>query len=262
MDSGRTRTADSQAGVLTLLRHGESEWNRQGRFSGWADVDLSGRGRAEAERAGRLLARAGRPVDRCFTSMLRRAESTGSLVLRAMGQHDVPLERSWRLNERHYGDLQGLGVWSAVKRHGPFTVLRCRRGYRTRPPELHPDDPRSAERDPRYATEAGGDLPRAESVADALERLLPYWQGRILPELSLGHHVLVVSHKHTLRALMRLMRERAPGQLPHFRLHTARPMVLRLAEGDDWLLQRWGGAGGFGASGGFGGDPSMETVAG
>lgn len=251
MDAARARNvppehdreeAGPQAGILTLLRHGQSEWNREGRFSGWADVDLSPRGRAEAERAGRLLARAGRPVDRCFTSMLRRAETTASILLGAMKQHDVPVERSWRLNERHYGDLQGLRVWSAVKRHGPLTVLRCRRGFRVRPPQLPPDDPRSVAHDSRYAAVASDTLPRSESVADTLARLLPYWQHRILPELALGRHVLVVSHKHTLRGLMKLMRHRAPGQLPHFRIHTAAPMMMRLGSDDDWLLERWAGA--------------------
>lgn len=231
--------AAAGAGVLTLLRHGQSAWNREGRFSGWADVDLSPQGRAEAERAGRLLARSGRPVDCCFTSMLKRAQATAGIVLGEMGQHDLPLQQNWRLNERHYGALQGLGLWPAVQRFGPLKVIRCRRGFDVRPPALPPGDPRSAAHDPRYASVAAEGLPAAESVADTLVRLLPYWQERIVPELARGRHVLVVSHKHTLRALLRLMRQLAPGQLPHFRIATGMPMVMRFEPHDDWVLDRW-----------------------
>jgi 2,3-bisphosphoglycerate-dependent phosphoglycerate mutase len=212
--------------MLTLLRHGQSVWNRSGRFAGWADIDLSAAGRAEAARAGELLRRESRPVDCCFTSSLRRAIVTSEIALAAMDCGDVPIEHHWRLNERHYGALQGLRVWPAVRRYGPVAVLRCRRRFRVRPPSLDPADPRFPGHDPRYAELDEGDLPLGESVADAQARLLPYWRTRIAPELALGRHVLVVSHKHTLRALLRLLRSRAPAEIPRVAVRTACPIQL------------------------------------
>jgi 2,3-bisphosphoglycerate-dependent phosphoglycerate mutase len=223
--------------TLTLLRHGQSESNRQGRFTGWADVELSDRGRTEAARAGRLLLRNLPPVDRCFTSMLKRATTTAEIVLEAMGRNDLAVEKSWRLNERHYGALQGLRAWTAVRRFGPVAVVRCRRSFRVRPPALDADDPRHPARDPLYAPLSHEALPDGESVADTFDRLLPYWQQRLLPELLAGHHVLVVSHKNTLRALLRLLHRQSPQGLPQIHIRTGTPMVMRFDAGDQWTRQ-------------------------
>ncbi|MFN2375717.1 MAG: 2,3-diphosphoglycerate-dependent phosphoglycerate mutase [Candidatus Binatia bacterium] len=247
MDARSAATANRSAprgaavappGVLTLLRHGESEWNHQGRFSGWADVGLSENGRAQAERAGRLLARNGLPIDLCLTSMLGRATATSQIVLQVLGRDNVSVEESWRLNERHYGALQGLRTWTAVRRYGPLAVLRCRRQFRRRPPLLAAGDPRCPGRDPRYACIAPAALPRGESLADTLDRVLPYWEKRIVPELACGRHVLVVSHKNTLRALLVLLRRMAPLQVPGFRITNGVPFVMAFEDGDRWLFGR------------------------
>ncbi len=223
-------------GTLTLLRHGQSEWNRDGRFTGWADVGLSEAGVAEAERAGRLLARDAPPVDSCFSSMLRRATATSEIVLRECDRRHVPVEEHWRLNERHYGALQGMRVWPAVRRYGPVAVLRCRREFHVRPPVLRETDPRSAANDPRYASLEAGDLPHGESVADTLARVLPYWRERIAPEIARGRHVLVVSHKNTLRALLRMLRSATSRDIPSFTLANATPVVLTFEARDLWIL--------------------------
>lgn len=229
--------AGARPGILTLLRHGESEWNHERRFTGWSDVDLSRRGAAEARRAGFWLARSVRPVDLCFTSALRRAQRTAEIALDAMGLHDVALQQSWRLNERHYGDLEGRGIWSAVARHGVVTVLRCRRRYRTRPPAVPLHDARHPAHDPRYAFQPAHLLPHGESVADTQARLLPCWRDCIVPQLASGRHVLFVSHKHTLRALFRLLHERAPGSFQRCPLRTGVPVVLRFTDSDRWMFE-------------------------
>lgn len=236
---GRDRIA--AVGTLTLLRHGQSEWNRDGRFTGWSDVGLSEAGVAEAGRAGRLLARGAPPVDCCFTSMLRRATSTSEIVLRECGRRHVPVEEHWRLNERHYGALQGMRVWPAVRRYGPVAVLRCRRGFHVRPPALRETDPRSAANDPRYASLAAADLPHGESVADTQARLLPYWRERIAPEVARGRHVLVVSHKNTLRALLKLLRRATSRDIPPFVIANGAPLVLTFEAHDLWMLGSAGG---------------------
>ena len=191
--------------MLALLRHGQSEFNRRGRFTGWSDVDLTAAGVAEAERAGRLLLHAGYRFDRCCTSMLRRASCTAAIVLRTMGLEHVPVERSWRLNERHCGALEGVSPLRAVLRFGLLPVLRCRRQFTIRPPALTPADPRFPGRDPRYAGLRPDELPLAESLADTLARLRPYWEQHIAPDLRCGRSVLVVSHRNTLRLLTTLL---------------------------------------------------------
>ena len=216
--------------MLTLLRHGESEWNRTTRFTGWADVDLSAAGEVEAARAGRILRRHGFDFDCCFTSVLRRAVRSSEIVLRTMGLEHIPVERSWRLNERHYGGLQGLGFCRAVGRYGLLPVLRVRRQSTYRPPALDPDDARFPGRDPRYARLSPDDLPRAESLDDTQARLLPFWHGHIAPELARGRRVLVVSHKNTLRALLTVLGSR-DGARSRIRIPTGVPIVLALDAG-------------------------------
>jgi len=222
-DGAAARAAGSPAGTLTLLRHGESEWNRAGRFTGWADVGLTAAGEAEAARAGEALLAGGYAFDRCFTSALQRAILSGEIVLRTMGLASVAVERSWRLNERHYGALQGLGAWSAVRRFGVLPVLRARHGYDYRPPA--PD----AGGLPDARTAAGASAaapPPGESLADVRTRVVPFWHERIAPELARGRSVLVVSHKHALRALFALLTGRDGA--PSLRVATGVPFVLTL----------------------------------
>jgi 2,3-bisphosphoglycerate-dependent phosphoglycerate mutase len=218
--SGHART-----GTLALLRHGESEWNRAGRFTGWADVGLTPAGEAEAARAGRVLQSHGYTFDCCFTSALQRAIRSSEIVLRTMGLEHVAVERSWRLNERHYGALQGLGPWSAVRRFGVLPVLHARRRYDYRPPATDAGD--AGLLDPHDAAGAPADEPRAESLADMRARLVPFWKERIAPELERGRSVLVVSHKHTLRALFALSTSHR-DTTSSIRVATGVPIVLAL----------------------------------
>jgi 2,3-bisphosphoglycerate-dependent phosphoglycerate mutase len=214
--------------VLALLRHGQSEFNRQGRFTGWSDVDLTPAGAAEAARAGRLLQHAGYRFDRCCTSVLRRASRTAAIVLRTMGLEHVPVEQSWRLNERHCGALEGMRPLRAVLRFGLLTVLRCRRQFAVRPPALTPDDPRFPGHDRRYADLRPDELPRTESFADTLARLQPYWEDYLAPQLRGGRNVLVVSHKNTLRLLTGLVEGRAATDRWGPGVRTGVPIVFEL----------------------------------
>lgn len=212
--------------LLVLLRHGESEWNRDKRFTGWTDVVLSDAGRAEAQRAGERLRASGYVFDVCFTSVLQRATQTSEIVLAAMGLPDVPIERSWRLNERHYGALQGLDLWHAVRHHGLLPVLRCQYQFAARPPALLPADERFPGHDPRYESLRADEIPLGESHADTLARVLPYWRERIAPEGARGQRVLIVSHKNTLRALLQLVDVRAGGDQRRARISTGVPIVF------------------------------------
>lgn len=215
-----------EAGRLVLLRHGESEWNRDHRFTGWADVGLSAAGVGEAARAGEHLRREGLVFDGCFTSILRRATHTAEIVLRTMQLEHIPVEQTWRLNERHYGALQGLGQWRAIFRYGPLSILRCQYQFTARPPALALSDPRFPGRDSRYAAVHADELPRAESHADTLARLRPYWVERIAPDLARGRRILVVSHKNTLRALATLIEGRADADVRSIRVPTGVPLVF------------------------------------
>lgn len=211
--------------TLTLLRHGESEWNRVGRFQGWTDVPLSKAGEEEAARTGRLLRDLGCTFDMCFTSILRRSTDTARLVLDAMSLTGIPVHESWRLNERHYGALQGLGPVASVLRYR-LQVLRCQRGFEARPPALRPEDPRFPGNDPRYAGLRPEDLPRTESLQDTWLRMRPYWQQSIVPELERGANVLVVSHKNTLRGLLKHLDGLEEANIKHIKVPTCVPVVF------------------------------------
>ena len=211
--------------TLTLLRHGQSEWNRVGRFQGWTDVGLSPAGEVEAARVGRLLRERGYRFDSCFTSVLRRSTDTTRIVLEVLSQERVPIQESWRLNERHYGALQGLGPVSSVCRYG-LQVFRCQRSFDARPPALGLDDPRFPGNDPRYSELSREELPRSESLHDTVRRMLPFWERSILPELERGAKVLVVSHKNTLRGLLKHLEGRMDDDIRRISVPTCRPIVF------------------------------------
>jgi len=188
---------------LVLLRHGQSTWNQENRFTGWTDVDLTDTGRGEARQAGALLRDAESDFDVAYTSVLKRAIRTLWLVLDEMDRMWIPVHRSWRLNERHYGALQGLNKAETAARHGESQVLVWRRSYDVAPPPLEPDDARFPGRDPRYAGLSATELPRSECLKDTVTRFLPYWKKVIAPELRAGKRVLIVAHGNSLRALVK-----------------------------------------------------------
>src|ERR1700688_113155 len=192
-------------GTLVLLRHGESEWNAKNLFTGWVDVDLTEKGRAEAIRSGELITEHDLLPDVLYTSLLRRAITTAHLALDKADRLWIPVERSWRLNERHYGPLQGLNKAQTVEQHGEAQVKIWRRSYDIPPPPLSADDPRHPRFDPRYANVDPASLPAAESLKDTLSRVLPYWESRIVPELRADKDVLIVAHGNSLRALVKML---------------------------------------------------------
>ena len=187
---------------LVFLRHGQSVWNHQRRFTGWADVALSPAGHTEAETAGRLLKQAGYRFDVCFTSVLQRARNTLDIVLHTLGQSRLPVHTSWRLNERHYGALEGLSRADVAERYSPRQVTVWQQYFDSCPPPLAPKDRRFPGHDPRYRGLAAAELPCAESIKDVRARVLSYWQAAIVPRLTAGQRVLVVAHGNSLRALV------------------------------------------------------------
>ncbi|HJV66951.1 MAG TPA: 2,3-diphosphoglycerate-dependent phosphoglycerate mutase [Geomonas sp.] len=215
---------------LVLLRHGESEWNRENRFTGWTDVPLSERGVQEAIAAGRLLARDGYTFDVAFTSVLRRAIKTLWLALEELDQMWIPVCNSWRLNERHYGALQGLNKAETAERHGMEQVKLWRRSYDVPPPPLAPDDPRYPGEDPRYAGLLPEQLPLAESLKDTVERFLPYWHGTIAPMVAQGKRVIIAAHGNSLRALVKYLDDLSNEAVVELNIPTGIPLVYELDE--------------------------------
>ncbi|HEY8374567.1 MAG TPA: phosphoglyceromutase [Pseudonocardiaceae bacterium] len=189
-------------GTLVLLRHGESVWNARNLFTGWVDVPLSEKGEAEARRGGELLREAGLLPDVVHTSLLRRAISTANLALDACDRHWIPVRRDWRLNERHYGALQGKNKKETLQAYGEEQFMLWRRSYDTPPPPIEDDDEFSQVGDPRYA-DLGDQMPRTECLKDVVARLLPYWESAIVPDLRAGRTVLVAAHGNSLRALVK-----------------------------------------------------------
>jgi 2,3-bisphosphoglycerate-dependent phosphoglycerate mutase len=210
---------------LILLRHGESQWNRENRFTGWTDVDLSENGVAEARAAGQLLKSQGHRFDLAFTSVLRRAIRTLWIALDELDQMWLPVEKNWRLNERHYGDLQGLNKAETAAKFGEAQVLTWRRSYDTRPPALKPGDPRSEAGDPRYA---GVQVPLTESLKDTFERVVPYWQAAIAPAVQAGRRVLVAAHGNSLRALVKHLDGISDAEIIKENIPTGLPLVYEL----------------------------------
>ena len=189
-------------GTLVILRHGQSEWNRLNLFTGWHDVELTDQGRAEASQAGRTMADAGLRLDTSHTSLLTRAVVTQNLALEAMGQPWLPVERHWRLNERHYGALQGLDKVATTERHGPEQTYIWRRSFDVPPPPVEMTSPEHPASDDRYRLLPPDLLPATECLRDVVERVLPYWYDRIAPQLLAGLNVLVTAHGNSLRALL------------------------------------------------------------
>lgn len=211
-----------------LLRHGESTWNRENRFTGWTDVDLTERGVDEARRAARLLKDAGFTFDIAFTSLLRRAIKTLWIVLDEMDLMWIPVHRSWRLNERHYGALQGLNKAETAARYGDEQVLIWRRSYETRPPVLEPTDERYPGNDPRYRDVPPEALPLAECLKDTVERFLPYWHEAITPEIRAGRRAIIAAHGNSLRALVKYLDGVSDEDILKLNIPTGMPLVYEL----------------------------------
>ena len=210
---------------LVLLRHGESDWNRENRFTGWTDVDLSQKGVEEARAAGRLMKSGGYAFDLAFTSLLKRAIRTLWLALDELDRMWVPEVKDWRLNERHYGALQGLSKSEMAAKFGEQQVLAWRRSYDTPPPALEPDDPRSEARDPRYA---GIAVPRTECLKDTVARVVPYWEQAIAPQVRAGKRVLVAAHGNSLRALVKHLDAVSDADIVDLNIPTGIPLVYEL----------------------------------
>ena len=213
---------------LVLLRHGQSTWNRENRFTGWTDVDLTPQGVAEAEESARLLSEGGYGFDVAYTSMLKRAIRTLWIVLDCMDQMWIPVHRRWELNERHYGALQGLNKAETAAKHGEEQVLTWRRSYATRPPALDDQDPRHPGRDTRYAGLAVSDLPAAESLKDTVDRFLPLWHETISPEILAGRRVLIAAHGNSLRALVKHLDGVCDEEIVGLNIPTGIPLVYEL----------------------------------
>ena len=217
-------------GKLILVRHGQSIWNVENLFTGWHDVDLSDQGRLEAAQAGRELQREGIEPQIAFTSVLKRAIRTLWLILDTTDRMWIPVERSWRLNERHYGALQGLNKAQTVAEHGEAQVKIWRRSYDIPPPPLELDDPRHPRFDPRYADVSAASLPAAESLKDTLSRVLPYWESQIVPELRANRNVLIVAHGNSLRALVKMLDLMSESDIVDFNIPTGVPILYELDE--------------------------------
>ncbi len=215
-------------GKLILVRHGQSIWNVENLFTGWTDVDLSEAGHAEARSAARQLIAAGLAVNVAHTSVLKRAIRTLWIMLDELDRMWIPVERSWRLNERHYGALQGLDKRETVERHGEAQVKIWRRSYDVPPPPLALDDRRHPRFDPRYAELDPAQLPATESLKDTLARVLPYWREHIAPGLRAGRNVLVVAHGNSLRAIVKMLDEVSESDIVELNIPTGVPLLYEL----------------------------------
>jgi 2,3-bisphosphoglycerate-dependent phosphoglycerate mutase len=213
---------------LVLLRHGESTWNVENRFTGWTDVDLSPHGREEAQEAARLLAEGGYTFDIAYTSLLKRAIRTLWIALDGLDLMWLPVHRSWRLNERHYGALQGLDKAETAARYGDAQVLVWRRSFSQPPPPLDASDERHPSRDRRYAELSPAELPVGESLADTIARFLPYWHGTIAPQIRAGRRLLLVAHGNSLRALVKHLDGISDAEIVGLNIPTGVPLVYEL----------------------------------
>jgi len=213
---------------IVLLRHGESTWNNENRFTGWTDVDLSDAGRAEARRAGELLRAEGYVFDVAFTSVLKRAIKTLWIALEEMDLMWIPVRNSWRLNERHYGALQGLNKSEMAAKFGEQQVLAWRRSYDVPPPALEANDPRHPGRDPRYAGLTALELPATECLKDTVARFVPYWKDSIAPVVRNGQRVLIAAHGNSIRAFIKYLDNMSDQDIVGLNIPTAIPLVYEL----------------------------------
>jgi 2,3-bisphosphoglycerate-dependent phosphoglycerate mutase len=225
--------------TLVLLRHGESIWNRENLFTGWTDVDLSDRGRDEAREAGRLLKEGGYVFDVAFTSVLKRAIRTLDIVLDALDLMWIPVTKDWRLNERHYGALQGLNKAETAARYGEAQTKIWRRSYDVPPPPLSPDDDRHPSHDRRYASLAPGELPLTESLKDTVARFLPAWHGSIAPAIRSGQRVLIAAHGNSLRALVKYLDHVSDADIVERNIPTGIPLVYELSDDLEPIRNRY-----------------------
>jgi len=213
---------------VVLLRHGQSDWNLENRFTGWTDVDLSEQGRGEAREAGRLLREAGFSFDVAYTSVLKRAIRTLWMVLDELDEMWIPVRHSWRLNERHYGALQGLNKAETAAKFGDEQVLIWRRSYDVPPPALDPADPRHPGGDPRYQSLRPDELPLTECLKDTVARFLPYWHEAIAPAIRGGQRVIIAAHGNSLRALVKYLDEVSEEEIISLNIPTGVPLVYEL----------------------------------
>jgi 2,3-bisphosphoglycerate-dependent phosphoglycerate mutase len=213
---------------LVLIRHGESTWNKENRFTGWTDVDLSEKGVQEAYEAGRVLKEAGFEFDFVYTSVLKRAIKTMNIVLDVMDQDWLPVERHWRLNERHYGALQGLNKSEMAAKFGEDQVKIWRRSYDVPPPALTPDDERYPGRDRRYASLSKEELPLTECLKDTVARFLPLWHESIAPRIKTGQRVVIGAHGNSLRALVKFLDNISDADIVELNIPTGMPLVYEL----------------------------------
>jgi 2,3-bisphosphoglycerate-dependent phosphoglycerate mutase len=218
--------SDNNHGTLILLRHGQSEWNASNQFTGWVDVDLTDQGREEAVRGGKMIADAGLEPTVLYTSLLRRAITTANLALDAADRHWIPVVRDWRLNERHYGALQGLNKAETKEKYGDDQFMAWRRSYDTPPPELEDSNEYSQAGDPRYADLP--EVPRTECLLDVVKRFIPYYETSILPRLEAGETVLVAAHGNSLRALVKHLDKISDEDIAGLNIPTGIPLVYRI----------------------------------
>lgn len=213
---------------LVLIRHGESQWNKENRFTGWVDVDLTEEGVKQAKTAGTLLREEGFIFDAAYTSVLKRAIRTLWVVLDELDLMWIPVHRSWRLNERHYGALQGLNKAETAKKYGDEQVLAWRRSFSTSPPEIDESNENYPGRDPKYSDLSSGELPRSECLRDTIERFMAYWDSVIAPSLREGQRAIIVAHGNTLRALIKYLDNLSEEEIVGFNIPTGVPLVYEL----------------------------------
>lgn len=211
---------------IVLLRHGESRWNRENKFTGWTDVDLTGKGVEEAVEAGKMMREKGFQFDKAYTSYLKRAVKTLNFALDQMNQDWIPVEKCWRLNEKHYGALQGLNKNETAAQYGEEQVLIWRRSYDIPAPALSPEDPRNPRFDIRYKDVPPAELPETESLKDTIERILPYWKKEIFPSLKDNDQILVVAHGNSLRGIIKYLKGISDEAIVGLNLPTAVPYVF------------------------------------
>ena len=213
---------------IVLLRHGESEWNKENRFTGWTDVPLSEKGLLEAQSAGKVLKEKGFVFDKAYTSVLKRAIKTLWSVLEEMDLMWIPVENSWKLNERHYGALQGLNKAETAARYGDEQVKIWRRSYETRPPLLEKSDKRYPGNDPRYAGLEEKEIPLGECLADTVARVIPYWERHIAPQIKAGRNLIIVAHGNSIRAMVKYLDNISDKDILELNIPTGIPLVYEL----------------------------------